>query len=57
MRLTNLTTGAGPVPARSLSRVATLGALHGHRVQVSASGPQAQLAVDRVVQLAGRNFD
>ena len=57
VRLTNLTTGAGPVPARSLSRVATLAALCGHRVQVSATGPQAQLAVDRLVQLAARNFD
>src|SRR5689334_24413814 len=40
--LTNLTTGTGPVPAASLSRVATLGAQQGHEVRVSAVGPQAQ---------------
>ena len=32
------TTGSAPVPAGSLSRVATLGALRGHEVEVRASG-------------------
>ena len=36
--LRNATTGAGPVPAGSLSRVATLGALRGHVVEVTATG-------------------
>ena len=57
VRLRNLTTGAGPVPAASLSRVATLGALQGHQVEVRASGPQAQEAVEHLVTLARRRFD
>jgi phosphocarrier protein FPr len=57
VRLRNLTTGTGPVPAASLSRVATLAALHGHRVEISASGPQAPEAIDHLLALAARNFD
>ena len=57
VRLRNLTTGAGPVPAASLSRVATLAALRGHEVEISASGPQAHEAVDHLLALAARNFD
>jgi phosphocarrier protein FPr len=55
--LVNLTTGAGPVPAASLSRVATLGALQGHTIEVRASGPQSQEAVEHVLTLARRQFD
>ncbi len=55
--LTNTTTGAGPVPAGSLSRVATLGAQQGHQVEIRASGPQAQEAVEHVLALAARHFD
>jgi multiphosphoryl transfer protein len=55
--LRNATTGTGPVPAGSLSRVATLGALRGHVVEVSASGRQAQAALDHVLALARRRFD
>lgn len=55
--LRNLSTGAGPVPASSLSKVATLGAQHGHEVQVSACGAQAQWAVEHVLALAARRFD
>lgn len=55
--LRNLTTGAGPVPASSLSKVATLGAQHGHELQVSASGPQAKGAIEHVLALAARRFD
>ena len=55
--LSNLTTGAGPVPAGSLSRVATLGVLLGHEVEVRASGPQAQEAIEHLLALAARRFD
>ncbi|QSB13391.1 phosphoenolpyruvate--protein phosphotransferase [Natronosporangium hydrolyticum] len=55
--LRNLTTGAGPVPANSLSRVSTLGALPDHEVEVAASGPEAPTAVERVLALAARGFD
>lgn len=57
VQLRNLTTGAGPVPASSLSRVATLAALSGHEVEVRASGPQAQEAVEHLLTLAVRRFD
>lgn len=57
VQLRNLTTGAGPVPANSLSRVAILAALEGHQVEVRASGPQAREAVDHLVLLARRRFD
>jgi phosphoenolpyruvate-protein phosphotransferase/dihydroxyacetone kinase phosphotransfer subunit len=57
VRLRNLTTATGPVPAASLSRVATLAALCGHQVEISASGPQAPEAVDHLLALAARNFD
>ena len=49
VQLRNLTTGAGPVPAASLSRVATLAAVRGHEVEVRASGPQAQEAVEHLL--------
>ena len=57
VELRNLDTGAGPVPATSLSRVATLGALCGHRVELSATGSQAREARDHLVALAERRFD
>ena len=57
VRLRNVTTGAGPVPAGSLSRVATLAALNGHQVEVRASGPQAREAVEHLLALAKRRFD
>ncbi|MCU1657098.1 MAG: Multiphosphoryl transfer protein, partial [Pseudonocardiales bacterium] len=57
VQLTNLTTGAGPVPASSLSRVATLGARHGHEVEVSVTGSQAPEALDQILALAARQFD
>ena len=57
IKLRNLTTGAGPVPAASLSRVATLGALQGHTVEISATGPQAQKAIEHLLALAARRFD
>ena len=55
--LRNLTNGVGPVPAGSLSRVATLVALKGHQVEVRASGPQAHEAVEHLLTLAKRRFD
>ncbi|HST47616.1 phosphoenolpyruvate--protein phosphotransferase [Jatrophihabitans sp.] len=57
VHLTNLTTGDGPVPASSLSRVATLGARQGHQVEVSVTGSQAAEALEHILALAGRHFD
>ncbi|GIF00496.1 phosphoenolpyruvate--protein phosphotransferase [Paractinoplanes rishiriensis] len=57
VELRNRTTGSPWVPAASLSRVATLGALRGHEIEVRASGPQARPAVEAVLALAARAFD
>jgi phosphocarrier protein FPr len=53
----NVTTGSAWVPAASLSRVATLGALHGQEVELRAAGAQAREALDHVLTLASRGFD
>ncbi|MFI5711146.1 dihydroxyacetone kinase phosphoryl donor subunit DhaM [Kribbella sp. NPDC051620] len=57
VRLTNLTTGKGPVDAGSLSMVATLNVQQGHRLRISASGPEADAAVAALGALADRDFD
>src|SRR5919201_5625984 len=57
VQLTNRTTGAGPVPASSLSRVATLGALQGHEIEVAATGGQATEALEHIMALAARHFN
>jgi phosphocarrier protein FPr len=57
VELTNLTTGAGPVPASSLSRVATLAAQHGHEIEASVTGSQAAEALEQILALAARQFD
>ena len=53
--ISDLTTGAGPVSARSLNAVATLGVRRGHEILVKASGPQAgeALAAIRVMAADG----
>ena len=53
----NATTGAGPARARSLTEVATLGALQGHDLTVRARGPRAGEAIALLTALAERNFD
>jgi len=45
--LRNLTTGSAWVPAVSLSKLGTLGALAGHQVEVRAEGVRAEGALDR----------
>lgn len=54
--LRNLTTGAGPAAGRSLSRIAALGALAGHEIEVTATGSDAAGAVARILELAARRF-
>ncbi|WP_227997667.1 phosphoenolpyruvate--protein phosphotransferase [Nocardia australiensis] len=56
VRLSNLTTGVGPASGRSLSRIAALGALSGHEIEVAATGSGAAEAVDRVLALAAHRF-
>ncbi len=55
--LRNRTTDSGWVPASSLTKVATLGVLRGHEVEVRVSGAQPREALDHLVALAERGFD
>ncbi|AEF42814.1 phosphoenolpyruvate--protein phosphotransferase [Hoyosella subflava] len=57
VHLRNVTTGSAPVPASSLTRLATLGALAGHKLEISATGRQAKETIDHVLSLAARHFD
>jgi multiphosphoryl transfer protein len=54
--LTDLTTGRGPVNARSLNAVATLGVRCGGDILVRASGPQAEAALVAIERLADDNW-
>jgi multiphosphoryl transfer protein len=53
----NVTTGAGPARARSLTDITTLGASQGHQVRVRARGVQAPDALAALAALAARGFD
>jgi len=53
----NGTTGSAWVPASSLVRVATLGALAGHQLELRASGPGAGQALAALVDLVGAGDD
>jgi phosphoenolpyruvate-protein phosphotransferase/dihydroxyacetone kinase phosphotransfer subunit len=57
VRVADLTAGRGPVSARSLNAVATLGATNGHTLEVVARGPQADAAIAALQELAARRFD
>lgn len=54
--LRNRTTGGSAVSAASLSAVATLGALAGHEIEVTATGAGARQAIDAVLALAADGF-
>ena len=56
VQLRNATTASDWVSATSLSRVATLGAMLGHEVEVRADGPRADEAVQTVLALAADSF-
>jgi multiphosphoryl transfer protein len=55
--LRNRTTGSAWVPAASLSKVTTLGAMRGHEIEVRVDGNQAREALDHLTALAARAFD
>ena len=57
VQIRDLTAARGPVSARSLNAVATLGVRRGDRIRVTASGGQANEAIDAVRALAERDFD
>ena len=56
IRVKNLTTGRGPVSAKSINAIMTLGVLQDHEILVSASGFDAQAALNAIKVLADDNF-
>jgi phosphocarrier protein FPr len=57
VRVSNVAAGRGPVSARSLNAVATLGVGQDDSIEVSATGPQAREAIEALRSLAERDFD
>jgi len=56
VQVRNATSGRGPVSARSINALATLGARYNDTLEVTASGPDAQAALDAIRALADNNF-
>lgn len=56
IRVLNETNGKGPVSARSLNAIATLGAVGGHSIQIMASGAQAQAAITALEEIVRSGF-
>jgi phosphocarrier protein FPr len=56
VEVANLSTGKGPVSARSLNALATLGAQRGHHIAIRAWGPQASAALEALDHLASSGF-
>lgn len=56
VEISNVTTGAGPVPARSLSRVSALGVRQGHVIEVRAAGEEADAVLQAITELAAGRF-
>jgi multiphosphoryl transfer protein len=54
--VSNLTTKNGPVNAKSINGVITLGVRQRHQIEVTASGPNARAALDAIQALAQENF-
>lgn len=54
--VTDLTNGKGPVSARSLNAIATLGAIENHQIRICASGEEAKLVLAALKVLIEDNF-
>ncbi|WP_448006520.1 HPr family phosphocarrier protein [Agromyces bauzanensis] len=54
--VTNLTTGTGPVTAKSLIGLLSLGAKQGHRIRLDGQGPDAATAVGALRSLLADGF-
>jgi len=52
----DLSNGKGPVSARSLNAIATLGAIENHQIRISASGEEAKLVLSALKVLIENNF-
>ncbi len=53
----NVTKGTAAVSAKSLNRIATLDVRQGHRINVTAEGPDAEEALTAMGNLVASNFD
>ena len=56
IQVSNLTRNKGPVTARSLNALATLAAVHGDEIRITASGPQAEQSLTALEELVAQNF-
>lgn len=56
IRVRNLTNGKGPVSAKSLNAVATLGAVRGHEIVIQADGLQAEKAIQALAEMVEAGF-
>ena len=56
VQIKNLSTDKGPVSAKSLNAIATLGVLKGHQIQVVATGQQSEEALKALTKLVDDNF-
>jgi multiphosphoryl transfer protein len=56
VELADRTSGRGPVSAKSMNALITLGAGQGHELLVTATGSDAAVAVDRLLALAADNL-
>ncbi len=56
VKVSNVTRHAGPVSARSLNKISTLGVLAGDEILVAATGGDAQAAIEAIERLAQANF-
>ncbi len=54
--VSNVTTGSAPVRGDSFSAICTLGARQGHRVEVTAAGPEADAVLAALEELAATGF-
>ncbi len=54
--VTDLSNGKGPVSARSLNAIATLGAIENHQIRINASGEEAKLVLAALKVLVDDNF-
>ena len=56
IQVRNKTNGKGPVSAKSLNALATLGAVRDHQIVISASGPEAKKALDALSEMVENGF-
>lgn len=56
IQVSNLTKNKGPASARSLNALATLAAVHGDEIRITANGPQAEQALAALEKLVAQNF-